>query len=151
MAQSSGSRAEASPSSAGALRRQWLLTALLFLAALFLYTRHNTFPFYYHPDEPGKLAQMREGARNFHHPLTLLTATELLKRLAGRELDCQGIAEVGRSVSAIFGATAVAAFSWVGFRRFGLSGGVAVGIVMLLQRRPCELARFMKEDCAMVA
>src|SRR5215211_5547616 len=151
MVESAGSTADECAPSGRALRRQWLFTAALFLVALFLYTRHNTFPFYYHPDEPGKVAQIREGTRNFHHPLALLTATELLKRLAGRELDCQGIAEVGRWVSAIFGATAVAAFSWLGFRRFGLCGGIVVGTVMLLQRRPCELAHFMKEDCALLA
>jgi len=31
-----------------------LLCALLFAAALGLYTRNNGFPYYYHPEEAGK-------------------------------------------------------------------------------------------------
>jgi hypothetical protein len=33
----------------------------LFCACLALNTRHNRFPYYYHPDEPGKVEQIMEG------------------------------------------------------------------------------------------
>lgn len=133
------------------IARQWLIALLLFAAALCFYTRHNTFPFYYHPDEPSKVAQIRDGSRNFHHPLLLLTVTQLTKQGRGGKVDCQGIVEIGRWWSAIFAATAVAAFSWLGFNRFGLRGGILAGVLMVLQRRPYELAHFMKEDCALLA
>ncbi len=73
-----------------------MIVLALFCAALWLYTRHNSFPFYYHPDEPGKVAQIQKGTRNFHHPQLLLTATDLTKQLARRDLDCQAVVEMGR-------------------------------------------------------
>lgn len=131
--------------------KQWLLIVVLFGAGLWLYTRQNNFPFYYHADEPSKVEQIREGTRNFHHPLLLLSATDLVGCFAGATQDCQAIVERGRWCSAVFAAIAVAAFSWLGFLRYGATGGTAAGALMLLQRRPFELAHFMKEDCALLA
>ncbi|HEV8184925.1 MAG TPA: hypothetical protein VGP40_03145, partial [Chthoniobacterales bacterium] len=72
--------------------------ALLALAFA-IYTRHNDFSFSYHPDEFTKVEQVQNGTRNFHHPLLLLTATNWLKELARRELDCQAIVQLGRFCS----------------------------------------------------
>ncbi len=135
----------------GEIARQGFFACALFVTALWLYTRQNNFPFYYHPDEPSKVAQIQDGSRNFHHPLLLLTATDLTRRFTNANLSCQEVVQVGRWWSAIFAATAVAAFSWLGFNRFGLRGGIAAGLIMLLQRRPYELSHFMKEDCALLA
>lgn len=137
--------------SARKIRQQWLIAAAIFVAAVWLYTRHNDFPFYYHPDEPGKVAQIRDGTRNFNHPLLLLTATDLTMWLRGGAASCQEIVEVGRWWSAGFAATAAALFSWLGFNRFGLFGGVVAGVAMVIQRRIYENAHVMKEDAALLA
>jgi hypothetical protein len=136
--------------SARELQQQWLIAAALFIAALWLYTRHNDFAFYYHPDEPKKVVQIRDGTRNFNHPLLLLTATDFARSLTGGTTDCQRIVELGRWCSAIFAAAAVALFSWVGFNRFGVIGGLTTGIALLIQRRIYEHAHFMKEDAALL-
>ena len=137
--------------SAGARRQQWLVALVIFAAALWLYSRHNTFPFYYHPDEAAKVAQIHNGTRNFNHPLLLLSATELTTSLTGRRANCQLIVQLGRWWSAVFAATAVAAFSWLGFNRCGLIGGLVCGGAVLVQRRLYEYAHFMKEDAALIA
>jgi hypothetical protein len=53
---------------AGADRPQdWLPIAALvalFVAALVLFTQHNRYPYFYHPDEYGKSKQIVEGKRN---------------------------------------------------------------------------------------
>ena len=134
-----------------ATHQQWLIAAAVFVAALWLYTRHNDFPFYYHPDEPSKVAQIRDDTRNFNHPLLLLNATDAARALIGRTADCQQIVEIGRTWSAVFAALAAALFSWLGFNRFGAIGGVAAGVAMLMQRRLYEHAHFMKEDAALLA
>lgn len=130
--------------------QQWLIALAILVVAFVVCTRHNDFPFSYHPDELTKVEQVRDGTRNFHHPLLLLTATNWLTRFTREDFDCQDIVELGRSCSAFFAATVVATFSWLGFYRFGLRGGIVVGVLMLLQRRPYELAHFMKEDCALL-
>src|SRR2546422_6738796 len=48
----------------------WAL--LLFAACLWLDTRHNDFPFFYHRDEPDKVSQVIRGEWNFHHPALML-------------------------------------------------------------------------------
>ena len=58
------------------------MAVVLFALTLGLDTRHNDFPFTYHPDEGGKVAQVLLGSRNYHHPLLLLSDHGL--RLAGR-------------------------------------------------------------------
>ena len=137
--------------SAAENRWQWLLALLFFCVAFGLYTRHSSFPFYYHPDEPTKVAQIRDGTRNFNHPLLLLNTVDLVRSLTGGSKDCQRIAEIGRTCSAFFAALAVALFSWLGFNRFGVIGGSVAGITLLLQRRIYEHAHFMKEDAALLA
>ena len=137
--------------SAREIQQQCLIASAIFVAALWLYTRHNDFPFYYHPDEPGKVAQIRDGTRNFNHPLLLLSATELAAWVRGGVATCQEIVEIGRWCSALFAATAVALFSWLGFNRFGVIGGLSAGITLLIQRRLYEHAHFMKEDAALLA
>ena len=145
------SATEAEHRSSREIGQQWLIALAIFVAAFCLYTRHNDFPFYYHPDEPSKVAQIRDGTRNFNHPLLLLTATDAVRWLRGATTDCQQIVEIGRTCSAVFAATAVALFSWLGFNRFGVIGGIAAGVTMLLQRRLYEHAHFMKEDAALLA
>src|SRR5512133_3322076 len=57
-----------------------LFCAGLFTLCLWLYTRNNTFPLAFHPDEPGKVRQVMDQSRNYLHPqLMLETTTQYLK------------------------------------------------------------------------
>ena len=60
-----------------------LALVVLFIGALFFYTRHNDFPIFYHPDEETKGVQVVTGERNFHHPLLLLNTADLILRASG--------------------------------------------------------------------
>ena len=54
-------------SAAGIFWRLALAAVALFAATLWLDTRENGFPFFYHPDEPDKVDQIITGKWNFHH------------------------------------------------------------------------------------
>lgn len=123
---------------------------LLFAATLGLHTRSNTFPYYYHPDEPGKVEQVM-GVRpwNFHHPMLLLAATKGAVVLTG-EQDPQAVVESGRWVSAGFTSLAVVAFSLLGFLWRGWVVGVLTGLTLLLHHQLFELSHYLKEDTALL-
>src|SRR5690242_15318646 len=61
----------ASPDTPRATPGVWVMAVALFAFTLVLHTRHNDFPYTYHPDEGGKVTQVLVGSRNFHHPLLL--------------------------------------------------------------------------------
>src|ERR1700744_484117 len=84
---------------------------LIFAAALALDTRHNQFPYFYHPDEAVKVEQVKTGNWNYHHPMLLLTTAKAAVDLVGAGQQEQSIVEVGRWVSAAFAAIAVVALS----------------------------------------
>ena len=80
-------------------RRDSVLLAVWAVALLcvcfVLNTRHNRFPYYYHPDEPGKVEQIMEGRWNLHHPPLLLALTKLCVRAPLTE---QGSVQTGRTI-----------------------------------------------------
>ena len=124
--------------------------AVLFTTALMLDTRHNTFPYYYHPDEGSKVAQVMTGKWNYHHPMLLLTATKAvadLFRVAPRE---QSIVEAGRWISAAFTAGAIAVLSLLAFVWRGWVAAIGAGLALLLHHQLFELAHYMKEDTALL-
>jgi hypothetical protein len=129
---------------------RWPIAAMIFVAAILLYTRNNQFPFYYHPDEPGKVRQVLTGARNFNHPLLLLTVTDVTWRLLGAEKNCQAAVMIGRWCSAVFAAIAAAALSLLAFEYAGVSGAVLGGAAVLVNSLLFELAHYMKEDTALL-
>src|SRR5712692_1733644 len=80
--------------------------AVLF-GSVFLYSRHNDFSSFFHPDEPSKAVQILRNTRTYLHPQLMLEATELALKLSGKapELTVTGRREVtvtGRWVSALF-------------------------------------------------
>src|ERR1041385_4560716 len=90
----------------------------IFLFFLFLYTRSNTFPSRYHPDEEGKARQILDDYRNFRHPQLLLEASSLL--VHGRSIDdVEGTVVAGRWVSAAFAAGAVVALALAAYLEAG--------------------------------
>ncbi len=122
----------------------------LFFATLWLHTRNNTFPFYYHPDEPSKVEQvMGTRAWNFHHPMLLLSAAKLATVVSGATTE-QQVVEAGRWVSAVFTAGAVVAFSLLGMMARGRLVGVGMGLVLMLHHQLFELSHYMKEDTALL-
>src|SRR5947207_13447495 len=70
-------------------------------ALLWFYTAHNRYPFFYHTDEPGKVRQVIDGTRNFHHPLLLITATDFVTRALRIQRTDQSVVVAGSWVSAV--------------------------------------------------
>jgi len=87
----------------------------LFVVTLMLNLQHRDFPWYYHPDEPGKVEQIIGNQWDFHHPLLLLSTAKMVVSTFGVSREPQAIVEMGRAVSAVFMALGVVAFSMLGF------------------------------------
>lgn len=130
---------------------RWLFltvwSAVLFTLCLVLDTRHNDFPWHYHPDEPGKVEQVREGRWNFHHPMLLLGTTRLFVDGTTPE---QTVVESGRTVSAVFMSAAVVALSLLAWRWRGRGAAVAAGLVLATHHQLYELSHYFKEDAALL-
>jgi hypothetical protein len=131
----------------------WLLgwSLVLFATSLALFVRHNAFPYYYHPDEPGKVEQVIDAKWNFHHPMLLLGATRAVVQLAGIEKREQPVVEAGRMVSAGFMAAAIVALSLLAYAWRGWQAALASGATLALHHQLYELAHYMKEDSALLA
>lgn len=125
---------------------------LLFVVCLFLYTRHNDFPYHYHADERSKVLQVVSWNehRNFNHPQLLLEASGWAMRWFGAPEQTQATAQVGRWCSAVFTAAGVVAVAWIGFAAGGLPGMVIVGAMVGLSPQLLTYAHYMKEDAALV-
>lgn len=141
------------PPAPGALRffaSPWLLALVLFVGSFTLFTRHNDFPYSYHPDESGKVGQVIKGSRNYHHPLLLLSATDIASRLGFVPRTPQAICETGRGVSAALAAGAVVALALIAWRLYGAFAGWCAGLAVALQADLFETAHYLKEDPALV-
>lgn len=126
------------------------MAAVLFAGTLALFTRHNDFPFSYHPDEPGKVGQIIKGSRNYHHPLLLLSTTEYVSRLGFVPRSPQPIVETGRWVSAAFAAGSVVALALIVWLHYGALAACGAGVALALQADLFEMAHYMKEDPALM-
>jgi len=134
------------------IRPGWRGTGLLLLclALLGLYTAHNRFPYFYHTDEPGKVAQLVKGERNFHHPQLMLLATEAAARLLGMEWTEQSLVQVGRWYSAVCSTLAVAGLVLLTARLGSWGAAFLAGIAAGLHPLLFELSHYMKEDCGLL-
>jgi hypothetical protein len=126
----------------------WL--GALFVAALALNTRHNDFPYFYHPDEGEKVRQIITGEWNYHHPMLLLTATKLFVQAAQVPAQEQPVVESGREVSAFFAAVAISALSMLALAWRGWPAAIATGMALLFHHHVFELAHYFKEDTALL-
>ncbi|MEZ0258179.1 MAG: phospholipid carrier-dependent glycosyltransferase, partial [Chthoniobacter sp.] len=137
-------------------RERWPFLALglwslaLFIAVLLFDTRHNQFPYFYHPDEPVKVEQLRTGNWNYHHPMLLLTTTKVAVDMTGASMSEQRTVETGRWVSATFTALAAVLLSLLAYAWRGWAAAVATGLTLLLHHQFFELAHYLKEDTALV-
>jgi hypothetical protein len=143
-AKSGAARGHAPPRQPFLMMGSWAIAAIVFAICMFLYSRDNAFPYYYHPDEPGKVGQILANERNFNHPLLLLTVTDLMSELAGMEGSPQEVVEAGRWVAAGFAAIAVAALALLAMHYQGLWAGICVGAIGAMSHRMLEYAHFMK-------
>ena len=134
----------------GLLRGPWMMAIALFIFSLALNTRHNDFPYTYHPDERGKVLQITERTRNFHHPLLLLSTTDWVIRWGGVKREPQPVVEAGRWVSAAFAAGSVTALALIAWLSYGALAGWAAGVVVALQVDLFKTAHYMKEDPALM-
>jgi hypothetical protein len=123
---------------------------LLFAAALFLDTRYNQFPYFYHPDEGVKVEQVRTGDWNYHHPMLLLTVTKAAVTLTGSASTEQSVVQVGRRVSATFASLAIVALSLLAFAWRGWPAAIGTGLALLLHHQFFELSHYLKEDTALM-
>ncbi len=131
-----------------------LASILLFIIALVFYTRQNTFPYEWHPDERGKATQIVNNIRNHRHPHLLLEATDWIvdafhvSRDSAR--DYQHVVETGRLSAAGFAAVAVVVIALTGYQFGGLLGFLLAGLAGLFCPSLLANAHYMKEDTALV-
>ena len=129
------------------------MACVLFVLGLAAYTRHNQFRYYYHPDESGKVEQIAQGRRNFHHPLLMLTATRLaitFSPVQKKNLSRQQIVHFGRWTVAAFAAGSAVALALLARSLAGPWTGWIAGASVLSDRLLFELAHYMKEDPVLV-
>lgn len=128
----------------------WLVVLVTFAVALSLFTRDNTYPFYYHPDEPGKVRQVRKATRNFNHPQLLLNTVSVAANLTGARRSPQEVVVVGRWVSAIFAAAAAALLAIAVVWLAGPAAGLAAGLLIASTPLVTEAAHHFKEDAVFI-
>ena len=139
----------------------------LFFGLLFVFTRDNRFPFYYHPDEVGKVEQLHESKLNFHHPLMMLNATALAlgmplpgtldrqeyKRAVKKgkfDASSQEIIIAGRTVNALFASGAVVMLSLFAWGFTGWRGSLLLVPMVVVGTDLHICAHYFKEDPALV-
>jgi len=126
------------------------LVLALFVFCAWLYTRHNDFPFFYHPDEPDKIAQLVDDRWNFHHPALMLSSAKVVIALFHAQADRQQIVIIGRDQSALYAAVAVSALALLAWRMRGPLAFAGVAIFAGLHHQVFELAHYFKEDAALL-
>lgn len=130
--------------------RLLLWAVVLFAVCYLVNTRHNQFPWYYHPDEPGKVEQVVEGNWNLHHPLLLLGTTKVLASVAGAGANEQAIVEIGRNLSAVFIAGAIVALSLLAYAWRSWPAALLTGALLATHHQLYELSHYLKEDSALL-
>ena len=128
-----------------------LLLVVLFGSGLALFTRHNAFPYFYHPDEPGKAEQVLSGKWNFHHPLLMLQVASKSAALCGTAKDLQSATVAGRWVSAGMASLAIVALTLLAYLCAGTPAAIGVAFALLLHHQLFELSHYFKEDTALLA
>ncbi len=129
---------------------RWACALAFAAVAFWMYTRDQSFPYYYHTDEPSKTEQVIRGQFNFHHPLLLLVTTEALMAADGTPKHSQPVVEKGRHASALFAALSVAAMVVLAWQLGGALAGLLAGALTITHPVLFELAHYMKEDCALL-
>jgi hypothetical protein len=129
------------------------LALVLASVSLWIFTRNNDFPQDYHPDEPGKVAQLVHPAqvRNFNHPLLMLEAANAGRIALGVHNDERAVLIIGRWTSAALAAIAVLGLALAGYCFGGYQGFLLCGGMVALCPALAVYAHFFKEDTALLA
>jgi hypothetical protein len=127
-----------------------LAALALFAATLWLDTRQNGFPYFYHPDEPDKVDQLITHKWNFHHPLLMLGTAETVKRLIHAPDKEQTLVVLGRWCSAAFAAGGVLWLALLAWRVRGWGAFWMAGLLLLTSHQVYELAHYFKEDTSLL-
>lgn len=122
---------------------------LVWTVCLFAFICHNNFPTFFHTDEKHKVGFVLDGVSNFQHPMLLTQTARIFNNIAAN-FDRAEAFKIGRSVSALFGATAVVLFMLIGWRLRGPAGGWAVGLTVGTSYFLLLLAHYMKEDAGLL-
>lgn len=125
------------------------IALVVLLAGFLIFSRHNDFPAHYHPDEPSKVRQVKQGVFNFNHPLLLLQTTKLILGPNAAEENQNAIVRAGRTASALFAAAAAACLVLAAAHLAGPLAAAAAGVLLLTNHQLYELAHYMKEDAAL--
>lgn len=120
--------------------------ALAFLSTLLLSVRHNDFPFYYHPDEPAKVAQVLSGHRNFNHPPLMLTAAALVLEAGGFTAEPERAVQIGRWLSALYLSAANAILTVVAGFYAGAFAAVVAACLLVTDPQAVLTGHYFKED-----
>lgn len=115
-----------------------------------LNTHGIQFPYFWHPDEIGKVDQVLTGQYNFYHPQLLLHAASVLKKVSGAADTVRETVIVGRFVSAGATAIATAAFATIVFRRYGPAFGAITAILIAITPSVFLNAHYFKEDASLL-
>lgn len=129
--------------------RHWAIAAAFFALALGVFTRHDHFPSFYHPDEPSKARQLIQGEFNFNHPLLLLQTSRVVAYVTKAGDSQQAVTEAGRFSSALFASAAIACLVLVAAHLRGSWAAVAAGLLLVTNSQLYELSHYMKEDPAL--
>ncbi|GAT35388.1 dolichyl-phosphate-mannose-protein mannosyltransferase [Terrimicrobium sacchariphilum] len=130
--------------------RHWAIAVAFFALALGIFTRHDHFPSFYHPDEPSKARQLIQGEFNFNHPLLLLQTARLVAYFTQAGDSQQAVTEAGRFSSALFSAAAIACLVLTAAHLRGAWTAAAAGLLVVTNSQLYELSHYMKEDPALV-
>lgn len=132
---------------------QWVLLAAvsvgMFRLCVELYTRHNTFPAAYHPDEGSKADQILSDDRNFNHPLLMLEAALWVMDYNPPQ-DREAVVQAGRWTSAYLAAAGAVMIAWVGYFAAGRAGFLMAGLGAGFCPALLSHAHFFKEDASLL-
>src|ERR1035437_569613 len=123
----------------------WVTTTLILVAALTLFCFNNDFQLGLHFDELSKMAAIVQGQSYYRHPLFMTEMTRFAARLLG-VADLQGTVEVGRTLSAVVAAIAVAALFRLMLRRSGELTAIVVTLAAMTTPLLAVHAHYLKED-----
>lgn len=119
---------------------------VLLVLALGRYWPPSDFPFVYHNDEPSKVEQIQTGQRNLRHPVLMLAVTDGVVGVWGVRRDGQAVARLGRGLSGLAVAVAVAGLGFAVALAVGWLPGVMAGLLALQRPWFFEAAQMFKED-----
>jgi hypothetical protein len=125
--------------------KSWGATLFVFVCALGLFCFHNGFRLGLHPDEVSKIVAILQDRSYYMHPLFMTEAARFAIWSLGVS-DPQIAVQVGRTLSALMGAIAVAALFLLLLRRAGLFAALVVSFAALTSPLLAVHAHYLKED-----